>query len=353
MPRLGGVRPYRPRTNVNLKFLETFIWVAKLRSFSLAADKLHSTQAAISSRISVLEQELGSKLFTRDPKGVKLTRAGERVLLHAEQVAESMTRLRASLHDEKQAFGTIRVGAMDSAVHSWFVDFVADVMAHYPNLDIEVTSDTALTLNEQLRRGMLDIVIQTDMLRDETIRSMELLQLPVSWIAASHSNVVTDVDTWLRGVGAMDAAGAPALEGLRKRTAAGAPPDPTAGLRILGRERLITYSRHSRPHQDLLRLMQSYGISESRVSCVNSVAAMIQLTQAGFGVAAMPPVLVQSRLQSGELRMLTGLTAPPPLPFVIAWRSGTDWTERLVEIARESVRNYAEKLGAELVTLTV
>jgi len=53
---------------VNLKFLETFIWVAKLHSFSLAADKLHSTQAAISSRISVLEQELGSKLFKRDPK---------------------------------------------------------------------------------------------------------------------------------------------------------------------------------------------------------------------------------------------------------------------------------------------
>ncbi|WP_347554541.1 LysR family transcriptional regulator [Robbsia sp. KACC 23696] len=349
---------------MNLKFLETFIWVAKLRSFSLAADKLHSTQAAISSRISVLEQELGNKLFTRDPKGVKLTRAGERVLLHAEQVAESMTRLRASLHDEKWAFGTIRVGAMDSAVHSWFVDFVADVMAHYPNLDIEVTSDTALTLNEQLRRGMLDIVIQTDMLRDETIRSMELLQLPVSWIAASHSPVVSDVAAWSRGTSAdasadssetadtADAADTGAPPRARKR-APTVPPDPTAGLRILGRERLITYSRHSRPHQDLLRLMQSYGISESRVSCVNSVAAMIQLTQAGFGVAAMPPVLVQSRLESGELRILDGLTAPPSLPFVIAWRSGTDWTERLVEIARESVRSYAEKLGPERVTLTV
>lgn len=52
---------------MNLKFLETFIWVAKLRSFSLAAEKLHSTQAAISSRISVLEQELGAKLLKRDP----------------------------------------------------------------------------------------------------------------------------------------------------------------------------------------------------------------------------------------------------------------------------------------------
>ncbi|ABE35935.1 Transcriptional regulator, LysR family [Paraburkholderia xenovorans LB400] len=319
--------PFRLTTgcNVNLKFLETFIWVAKLRSFSLAADKLHSTQAAISSRISVLEQELGAKLFTREPKGVALTRAGERVLQHAEQVNESMTRLYASLQDEKFAFGTIRIGAMDSAIHSWFVNFVSDVMHYYPNLDIEVTSETALNLNEQLRRGMLDMVIQTDMLRDETIRSIEVLELSMGWVAAANSPIVSQeaYDT------------------------------PTAALRGLGRERLITYSRHSRPHQDLLRLMQSYGIGESRVSCVNSVAAMIQLTQAGFGVAAMPPALVPELLNSGVLRQLEGLEAPPPLPFVIAWRSGTNWTERLVEVAVETVSKYAARLGQDAARLVV
>jgi DNA-binding transcriptional LysR family regulator len=81
---------------VNLKFLETFLWVVKLRSFSLAADKLQSTQVAVSSRISMLEQELGAKLFKRDPKGVTLTRAGEREMHHAEQVSRTMTELYAS-----------------------------------------------------------------------------------------------------------------------------------------------------------------------------------------------------------------------------------------------------------------
>ena len=102
---------------MNLKFLETFIWVARLRSFSLAADKLHSTQAAISSRISVLEQDLGARLFIRDPRGVVLTREGERVMQYAERMTQTMTQLRASLKDEKSAFGTIRIGAMDSAIH--------------------------------------------------------------------------------------------------------------------------------------------------------------------------------------------------------------------------------------------
>jgi DNA-binding transcriptional LysR family regulator len=310
---------------VNLKFLETFIWVAKLHSFSLAADKLHSTQAAISSRISVLEQELGSKLFKRDPKGVTLTRAGERVLQHAEQVSRSMAELYASLQDENLAAGTIRIGAMDSAIHSWFVDFVADAMHHYPNLDIEVTSDTALNLNEQLRRGTLDLVIQTDMIRDETIRSVELLELPVSWIAAAGSNMQPmQADETM-----------------------------TAALRRLGAERLITYSRHSRPHQDLLRLMQSYGVAEARVSCVNSLAAMIQLTRTGFGVAAMPPALVADLLEKGVLRRLDGLETPPPLPFVIAWRTGTNRAENLVDIAAQTVRKFAERVGEGAARLIV
>ncbi|MFM0170836.1 LysR family transcriptional regulator [Paraburkholderia sediminicola] len=302
---------------MNLKFLETFIWVAKLHSFSLAADKLHSTQAAISSRISVLEQELGAKLFTRDPKGVTLTREGERVLQHAEQVSESMTRLRASLQDENFAPGTVRIGAMDSAIHSWFIDFVSAVTRQYPALDIEVFSETALHLNEQLRRGMLDIVFQTDMLRDETLRSASLLELPIGWVAAS-SQVVS-------------AGGATS----------------TAALRQLVEKRLITFSRHSRPHQDLLRLLQAHGISEAKVSCVNSVAAMIKLTQGGFGVAAMPPALVSDLLRQGHLQLLEGFDTPPPMPFVAAWRVGSERTERLVDIARQTAHDYLSAVGDE------
>jgi DNA-binding transcriptional LysR family regulator len=313
--------------NVNLRFLETFIWVAKLHSFSLAAEKLHSTQAGISSRISVLEQELGTKLLTREPKGVTLTRAGERVLHYAEQVSRSMIDLFASVQEESLASGPIRIGAMDSAIHSWFVDFIADVMRRYPNLDIEITSDTALNLNEQLRRGMLDMVIQTDMLRDESIRSMQVLELSVGWIAVTDS----DMGAWQYGNAT----------------------SVTSGMRQLASERLITYSRHSRPHQDLLRLMRPYGIDEARVSCVNSIAAMIGLTQAGFGVAALPTALAREQLKKGTLRQIEGLEVPPPLPFVVAWRTGTNWAERLIEIAIETIHRYAAPLGESVARVVI
>jgi DNA-binding transcriptional LysR family regulator len=44
---------------LNLKFLQTFVWVARLRSFSLAAEKLATTQATVSNRIATLERDLG------------------------------------------------------------------------------------------------------------------------------------------------------------------------------------------------------------------------------------------------------------------------------------------------------
>lgn len=51
---------------MNYKRLETFVWVATLGSFRKAAERLHTTQPAISARISGLEEELGVKLFERE-----------------------------------------------------------------------------------------------------------------------------------------------------------------------------------------------------------------------------------------------------------------------------------------------
>ena len=74
---------------MNLKFLETFVWVARLKSFRLTAEKLFSTQASISSRIAVLEDELGVKLFVRDSRGVTLTPEGDKVLAYAERMMDT------------------------------------------------------------------------------------------------------------------------------------------------------------------------------------------------------------------------------------------------------------------------
>ena len=71
---------------MNLRFIETFVWVARLRSFTAAAEKLNATQAAISTRIATLEEDFGVKLFERDKRTVTLTHSGEELLNYAEEL---------------------------------------------------------------------------------------------------------------------------------------------------------------------------------------------------------------------------------------------------------------------------
>jgi DNA-binding transcriptional LysR family regulator len=297
---------------MNIRFLETFLWVARLKSFSLAADKLCSTQASISSRIAALESELDAKLFTRDTRGVTLTSEGARILAQVEHIVESVGTLRNRLHTDTLAVGRLQIGVMDTVIHTWFIDFVSALTETYPNLEIEVTTDTALNLCEQLRKGMLDVVFQTDLVRSEAISSIELAQFQMRWIGAASAVSGNQTDlVWLAG------------------------------------QRQITFSRHSRPHQDVMRLLQQHGIELGRINCVNSVAAMTRLVRAGFGVGAMPPLLVRDLLATHQLQVAEDLPLLPVMPIVATWHTGAgvEWPARAVQVACTTVRRYCEDAG--------
>ena len=65
---------------MNLRFVEAFVWVARLQSITRAAEKLFLTQSAVSSRIASLEEELGVPLVDRRDRVFRLTNAGNRFL---------------------------------------------------------------------------------------------------------------------------------------------------------------------------------------------------------------------------------------------------------------------------------
>ncbi len=301
---------------MNLRFLETFVWVARLKSFRLTAEKLFTTQASVSSRIAALEGELGVRLFIRDSRGVSLTPAGLKVLDYAERMLDVQRALRQSLEDDARLQqGYLRVGAMDTVIHTWLSPLVARLMERYPAVEIELTADTAHNLCDLLRKGYLDVVFQTDLIRHETVRNLPLASYPMRWIAARGSSYDRDY----------------------------------ASLEDLAGERIITFSKQSRPHQDVLNLLHAHGIAAPRVNCVNSVSAITRLVQDGFGVGALPPALVARSLAAGELVELALDSGLPPLEAVASWRTGVglELVERVVEIARSVVADYAREVGAE------
>ena len=302
---------------MNLKFLETFVWVARLKSFRLTADKLFTTQASISSRIAVLESELGVKLFLRDSRGVKLTPEGLKVLDYAEQMIDTMQALKQSLETRSSKAGRVRIGVMDTVIHTWLSPLVAQITDHYPLLEIELVADTSLNLCDQLQKGFLDLILQTDLLRQESVRSLELASHPIGWIVASNSIYNREY----------------------------------ASLAELARERIITYSKNSHPHQEVLSLMQANGVLAPRLNCVNSVSAITRLLRDGFGIGALPPVLVSEELARGELTLLAIDQRPPNLQVVVSWRVGAEWVEEIVALCQQVVEDYGRKVGEDYIVL--
>ncbi len=303
---------------MNLKFLETFVWVARLKSFRLTADKLFTTQASISSRIAVLEGELGVKLFLRDSRGVKLTPEGLKVLDYAEQMIDTMQALKQSLETRSSKAGRVRIGVMDTVIHTWLSPLVAQITDHYPLLEIELVADTSLNLCDQLQKCFLDLILQTDLLRQESVRSLELASHPIGWIVASNSIYNREY----------------------------------ASLAELARERIITYSKNSHPHQEVLSLMQANGVLAPRLNCVNSVSAITRLLRDGFGIGALPPVLVSEELARGELTLLAIDQRPPNLQVVVSWRVGAEWVEEIVTLCQHVVERYAQQVGEQYMVLS-
>jgi len=303
---------------MNLKFLETFVWVARLKSFRLTADKLFTTQASISSRIAVLEGELGVKLFLRDSRGVSLTPEGLKVLDYAEQMLDTMSALKQSIETRSSKVGRVRIGVMDTVIHTWLSPLVAQMTERYPRVEIELVADTSLNLCDQLQKGFLDIVLQTDLVRHESVRSLELASHPLGWIVASNSIYNRDY----------------------------------ADLGELAQERIITYSKNSRPHQDLLALMQANGVLAPRLNCVNSVSAITRLLGDGFGIGVLPPVLVAEELARGELTLLDIDQRPPNLQVVVSWRVGVEWVEEMVTLCQQVLAGYARKVGEKYIVLS-
>ncbi|KIF60788.1 LysR family transcriptional regulator [Pseudomonas fluorescens] len=302
---------------MNLKFLETFVWVARLKSFRLTADKLFTTQASISSRIAVLEGELGVKLFLRDSRGVSLTPEGLKVLEYAEQMLDTMAALKQSIETRSSKVGRVRIGVMDTVIHTWLSPLVAQMTDLYPHVEIELVADTALNLCDQLQKGFLDLVLQTDLVRHESVRSLELASHPLGWIVASNSIYNRDY----------------------------------ADLAELAQERIITYSKNSWPHQDIVALMQANGVLAPRLNCVNSVSAITRLLRDGFGIGALPPVLVAEELARGELTLLDIEQRPANLPVVVSWRVGVEWVEEIVTLCQQVLAGYAHRVGGTYIVL--
>jgi len=271
---------------MNLRFVEAFYWVATLKSVTRAAEKLSVTQSAMSSRIAALEDELGVMLLDRRDRQFRLTIPGMRFFVHSQRLLELQREVKAEMGTGAESAVPLRLGAIESVLHSWLIPWVQALRAQRPELALELTVETTPMLLEQMRRGTLDLAFAALPASGEGVRTRALPPMEMVFVGNSR---------------------------LHKRT--------RCTLIELADSDFLTFQRGSQPHVALMDLFRSVKLEPKRVHAVSSISAMTQLVEGGFGIATLPRSAAKRLLAHRELRVLATQPPLPPLPVFASYRS--------------------------------
>lgn len=272
---------------MNLRFVEAFYWAVTLKSVTRAAEKLCVTQSALSNRLATLESELGVLLLDRRDKQLRLTSAGVRFQKHAERLLHLQREIKDELgRSESVAHPmTLRVGVIESVLHSWLIEWVRHLRQQHAGFELELTVETSPVLVEQMRRGTVDLIMAARPADGSGVRSRPLAAMPMVFVGPC----------------------------------ARFQPHPIELKQLAAEVDLLTFQRGSQPHVALLDLLRKLNI-DARVHTISSISAMVELIEAGFGVATLPQAAVARLADRRELAALPCSVALMPLPIHLSWR---------------------------------
>lgn len=287
---------------MNLQQLITFYWVHRSGGFRKAAEKLHTTQPAVSSRIQALEASLGVKLMERGPGGVRLTPKGSELIGYAEKVIGITELIKERIGDASGLQGTIRIGVSETIVQSWLPQFLSELNGTYPKLDVELTVDVSINLRDALLNRALDLALLMGPISDYTVTNLDLPDFALSWyIAERHREAC-------RNLGPQE---------------------------LFSTFPIVTYARNTRPFREIkTRMLELYGF-EPRMFPSASLAACMHMVRNGIGIGTLPIDMVKNAGAPTGLIRLHQDWDPEPLRF----------TASFVEEPPDSIAKNAAKLA--------
>lgn len=146
--------------NINLEYYKIFYYVATLGGITAAAENLCISQPAVSQVIKQLENGLGSKLFVRIPKGVRLTPEGEVLFSYIKKGYECIKlgeyTFQKMIDLEN---GEICIGASDMTLQFYLLPYLEQFHEKYPNIKVTVTNAPTPETLEYLNEGRIDFGI--------------------------------------------------------------------------------------------------------------------------------------------------------------------------------------------------
>ncbi|GKX58075.1 transcriptional regulator GcvA [Leminorella grimontii] len=303
---------------IHLNALRAFEASARHQSFSLAAEELNVTPAAVGQLVRSLEEVIGFPLFHRSNNrrvALILTEPALRALPDIRSGFQSLN-LGMTLLREGMTNGILNVTTSPAFAAKWLLPRIEDFQLQWPEIDVRL--ETSLKLMDFTAQG-IDVGIRYGLGRWEGLQTELLMSEEVFPVCA------------------------PAMLS----------ENPRLNCSMGMAEQTLIHDLSMEHHQDFItwdrwfRRFSVQAITSKPGLRINSSAAVLQAAVDGHGIALARSIMVDDDLKSGRLvRLCQNISLPCPLAYYLVYRPGCDSLPKIAHF-REWVLHQADELSAK------
>lgn len=264
--------------------VQTLLTVARLGTFTAAAQALNTTQSAISARMRELERTLDFDLFIRQGRKLHLTIAAEHLIARVEPLIHA---LEDAFEDPEVAVsprGRLKIGMAEAAV-STFNRLLPQLHKEFPRLQFTLEAGLSTSILHDLDLGILDIAIVAVRPVSEELRFSTLGETAFGWVCS---------DSLLRDG-----------QGNHRSPAE------------LFQEELIWFAPNNSPYHNLARNeLVARGVPQEHLCTART--GLLEIALAGGGVVVLPDTMSRPFVADGRLRRIDDALGSHRMPLFLA-----------------------------------
>ncbi|AHG62949.1 LysR family transcriptional regulator [Advenella mimigardefordensis] len=261
---------------LTFKQIEALYWVVQLGSFASAAQRLNTTQSAITKRIQELESDFDVNIFDRSGHKATLTPKGQEMVEMASELLTQRDVMLMKLKGHHTFSGILRLGITEITAMTWLPDLMAQLRILFPKLTVSPKTGMAAELLQNLLKGQLDMAFLHNEFRSPLLEQYPLDYVNFAWVG-SPGMITSDRVYTPQDISEMSL--------IRQ--------DMESGLNSLYDDWLHPYT------------------AEQNLFTINSLLAMAGLTVAGFGICCLPIDYFHPLVTSRKLAVMKTSKAPP------------------------------------------
>jgi DNA-binding transcriptional LysR family regulator len=166
---------------MHIESLKYFQEIAKLKSISKVANNSHISQPALSQQIQKLEDSLGSDLFIRSNRGVKLTESGKIVLKYADNIIRTYNKMLSDLNDQESK--EIKIEGEHTIATYCLPCAILNMNFKFPNHKYNLVSASSDKIEQDVLSDICEIGFTTKPAQAENLHSEEVINEKVVLIS--------------------------------------------------------------------------------------------------------------------------------------------------------------------------